>query len=298
MMSELRSKLSKFILIRNITVALFSIVLFVLAIMFIIPFVQDFVKDLDLGRKFAKYVKYVVVLSLAAVGYLVLHAFNRVINKNIMMEIFKNISSRIEPVSFSSFYKFKEDIAENSINDSSILYKNVDLANVMRTLVLNIDKSAELYMTEFKVVNANNPFAIISSGFKGTIAVFTDKNFNFNGKALFLDKSLYEKGKALSFYGEYDNSAPYSISNDVIKNNFYTYFSDSEMADKICRDKVIDAIVQIKTVYNKNLSISFADDKIYILIEKENIKLKTNEKDFENYMNKINLLVNLYDSLK
>lgn len=294
MMSELRSKLSKFILIRNITVVLLTIILIVLSIVFVMPYLYDLMEDL--GRKSQKYSKYIMAIGIAGIVYLVVFGFNRIINNDILTKIFNSIDSRIRLASFKLFYRFKEGILEDIMKKSSIPYGDIQAAVSKKTLFLKFDNNIDFFMSEFRIIKRFRDF--INSEFKGMIAVFTDKNLNFNGKALFLDKSLYEKGKAASFYSEYDSSAQYSINNDVIKNNFHIYFSNAEMADKICKDNVIDAIVQIKTVYNKNLSISFADDKIYIIVEKEETKLKTNEKDFENYMNKIKLLVNLYDSLK
>ena len=96
-MEELRKKLIMTRIARNITIAVFSILAVAVIFLYIWPNVDDFRVGI---RMIDKNMKFIAAIPVVVVIYLVAFGFNRVINKNIMVDVLASIDSRLVPVSF------------------------------------------------------------------------------------------------------------------------------------------------------------------------------------------------------
>lgn len=294
-MEELRKKLIMTRIARNISVTVLSVLAIAVMFLYVWPNVDEFKVGIKIVDKFMMFISAVPAVVII---YLVAFGFNRVINKQIMVEVFANIDSRLMPVSFSNFFNMNSNLHETAINNSGILPYVADMAKITRTIILDIEKQASILMTDFTTEDTEKG-ASPKANFKGAIIAFTCNNININGSAVFFDKSFYEKYKNRQAFKRYSVPAPNSISNSKIDNDFYMYFSNDAAAEKFNNNNILEAILSVKESFNRaKLSISFINNTFYILVEKENIKLNTNKDGFDVFASRVKSAINLYDALK
>lgn len=294
-MEELRKKLIMTRIARNITIAVFSILAVAVIFLYIWPNVDDFRVGI---RMIDKNMKFIAAIPVVVVIYLVAFGFNRVINKNIMVDVLASIDSRLVPVSFSNFFNIKGDLHNTAINNSGLLPYVTDMPKITRTIVLDIENQASILMTDFSVEDSEKG-ASPKANFKGAMIAFTCNNININGSAVFFDKSFYEQYKNRHAFEKYSVPASYSISNSKIDNEFYMYFSNDAVAKIFNNNNILEAISAVKESFNRaKLSISFVNNAFYILVEKENIKLTTDKNGFDVFASRVKSAINLYDVLK
>lgn len=279
-LNDLKSTLFKIRLMRNLVIIIITVIFTALAFMYFLPYTENFMIDLGLDEKESKYAKYAVFIVLAVIVYFVASSFNKYINNKVMIKFFKHIEPRIRPVSFSIFYGIEERLVEKSLKNSGLINKNIKFAGVGRLIALDIDYSAELLMAEVKV-----------SGFKGVLIVLKDKNFNFKGREIYLDKPIHEKSGDLFFNIEYDDSAQhginnssefdtFSLSDDNIKTSpkYNTSFYNSRIGEKI--DETKDKYV-VRVTDSKVIDIDIDENKIREMYN------EIDEKTVEQIKNKI-----------
>lgn len=290
-------------IIRNIFIAAIAAAMSIV----IFKYIRPIVDDIDFSNKeYERYAQYIALSPIAVLAYLVAFGFNRLINRFIMVKLFTNIDKRLKPISFSNLYKLKEffkhdkDIHHKVINGAAIVPYQVDLYQVIRTIVLDFDCSAKIFMTDFsssdleKLVNAKTTFNGAVIAFKNNSPVIESA-----GTAVFINKDLYEECKEREAYEIYSQSPAGHVNNSKILEYFHIYFSNAEIAGKFNNSDILDAILKIKDSFGSaRVNVSFQKDVFYIMVENEDIKLRTSKAGFYIFISRVKAAINMYEVLK
>lgn len=219
-----------------------------------------------------------------------IYILNKVVKNSIIVSIGTSADSRIGNALYSTYFSARKI----DIDDSFIFYNSVNRLNMSRRVTLRLGKSTAIVRAEF-TSSSSNTYSKIEK-FKGIIIAFSDVDFNFGGKAIFWGNNIYERNRILSYHGTNNSQINFNTNSTI--NGFYTYFSDAETEKRLCNDNILNAIWQIKNAFNKEISVSFNDDIVYIVVENEEFYVNTDSSSVMREKNIMQSVVKLYDSLK